>query len=95
MSASLHRQGLCRGGYATEFVHSYTDRLYNRADNLPAIGFEKVLFEADFPENADRAGPYLSDMALTDMLISEFEGRDKEKPLLLFGLSMENHQPLF
>lgn len=82
-------------GYATEFVHSYTDRLYNRADNLPAIGFEKVLFEADFPENADRAGPYLSDMALTDMLISEFEGRDKEKPLLLFGLSMENHQPYF
>lgn len=82
-------------GYATEFVHSYTDRLYNRSDNLPAIGFEKVLFEADFPEDADRAGPYLSDMALTEMMIAEFEGRDKEKPLLLFGLSMENHQPYF
>lgn len=82
-------------GYATEFVHSYNNRLYNRSENLPAIGFEKVLFEEDFPENAPRAGGYLSDMALTQKLIKQFEQRDKTKPLFLFGLSMENHQPYF
>jgi phosphoglycerol transferase MdoB-like AlkP superfamily enzyme len=82
-------------GYATEFVHSYNDRLYNRAENLPTVGFEKILFEEDFPEDALRAGPYLSDMALTEKLIDEYEHRDKDKPLFLFGLSMENHQPYF
>lgn len=82
-------------GYATEFVHSYNDKLYNRVDNLSAIGFQKTLFEEDFPENAQRAGMYLSDMALTEKLIYEYEHRDKEKPLFLFGLSMENHQPYY
>lgn len=82
-------------GYATEFVHSYNNKLYNRLDNLPAVGFEKILFEEDFPEDAAREGPYLSDMALTEKLIYEYEHRDKGKPLFLFGLSMENHQPYF
>ena len=82
-------------GYATEFVHSYTARLYNREKNFEKIGFDKLVFEEDFPEDADREGPYLSDMALTEMLISEFENRDKSRPLLLYGLSMENHQPYY
>lgn len=82
-------------GYATEFIHSYTDRLYNRADNFPRIGFETVLFETDFPEDAPREAGYLSDLALTDKMIEEFENRDRNKPLLLYGLSMENHQPYY
>lgn len=83
------------GGYATEFVHSYTDKLFNRAVNLPLVGYEQVLFDTAFPADAEREGPYLSDMALTDKLITEFEARDENKPLFLFGLSMENHQPYF
>ncbi len=82
-------------GYATEFVHSYNSKLYNRSENLPAVGFDKILFEEDFPEDAEKAGGYLSDMALTEKLIEQFEQRDKSKPLFLFGLSMENHQPYF
>ena len=82
-------------GYATEFIHSYNNKLYNRSENLPAIGFDKVLFEEDFPEDAERAGVYISDMALTEKLIYEYERRDKDEPMFLFGLSMENHQPYF
>lgn len=82
-------------GYETEFVHSYTTRLYNREENLPQIGFEETLFEDDFAEDAPREGPYLSDMALTEKLIEEFEERDADSPLLLFGVSMENHQPYY
>lgn len=80
-------------GYQTEFVHSYTDRLYRRDIHLPAIGFEKILFDKDFPPTEVREGPYLSDKALTRKLITEFEGRDRSKPLFLYGLSMQNHQP--
>ncbi len=82
-------------GYATEFIHSFSDRLYNRRSNFPAIGFETLVFEGDFPSDAPRSGPYLSDLALTQQLIAEFEGRDKSRPLLLYGLSMENHQPYY
>ncbi|MEG2119673.1 MAG: LTA synthase family protein, partial [Pseudoflavonifractor sp.] len=82
-------------GYATEFVHSYTPNLYHRTENLPKIGFQKVLFQDDFPKNEERKAGYLSDRALNRKLISEFEGREKDKPLLMFGLSVENHQPYF
>lgn len=82
-------------GYATEFLHSYNDRLYNRAENLPDIGFDKVLFDKDFPEDVEHAGTYISDMALVEKLIEDYENRDEDKPLFLFGLSMENHQPYF
>lgn len=81
--------------YATEFVHSYNDRLYNRRENLPDIGFDEVLFEEDFPEDAERAGVYISDMALTEKIIEDYEARDEDRPFFLFGLSMENHQPYF
>ncbi len=82
-------------GYATEFVHSYTDRLYQRSNHLPRMGYEKTLFASDFPADAQRDGPYLTDLALAEKMISEFEGRDRSRPLFLFGLSMENHQPYF
>lgn len=82
-------------GYATEFIHSYNDRLYNRSDNLPAIGFDTVLFDKDFPEEVEHAGAYISDMALAEKIIYDYEHRDEDKPLFLFGLSMENHQPYF
>lgn len=82
-------------GYATEFIHSYTDRLYQRSNNLPRVGYEKTLFAPDFPADAQRDGPYLTDLALAEKMISEFEGRDRSRPLFLFGLSMENHQPYF
>lgn len=82
-------------GYATEYVHSYGDWLYERPEHMPAIGFDKVLFDWDFPEDAEMDGPYLTDTALSQMMISEFEARDPDKPLFLFGLSMENHQPYF
>ncbi len=82
-------------GYTTQFIHSHNNNLYNRSENLPAIGFEKVLFDEDFPENAAKAGGYLADMALTRKIIEQYQARDKSKPLFLFGLSMENHQPYF
>lgn len=84
-----------QAGYATEFIHSYTPELYNRAENFPALGFQKLMFAGDFPADAPRAGGYLSDAALTDAMISAFEEKEAGEPLFLYGLSMENHQPIF
>lgn len=82
-------------GYDTEMIHSYTDRLYNRRINLPAIGFERLKFQDDFPEDAPTAGPYLSDLALTEAVIDALEEKEEGEPLFLYALSMNNHQPIF
>lgn len=82
-------------GYTTEFIHSYTDELYDRADHIPRIGFDEARFAPDFPADAPVHGPYLSDEALAREMIARFEARDPDKPMFLFGLSMENHQPYY
>lgn len=82
-------------GYHTAMIHTYNDQLYNRRDNLTAIGFEDMMFEDDFPADTPRQGPYLSDMALTDAVIDTLENKEDGEPLFLYALSMGNHQPIF
>lgn len=82
-------------GYHTAMIHTYNDQLYNRRSNLSAIGFEDMMFEADFPADTPRQGPYLSDMALTDAVIDALEEKEDGEPLFLYALSMGNHQPIF
>ncbi len=82
-------------GYDTQFVHNYTTRLYNRVENLPAIGFDEMTFQGDFPQDAEWNGPYLTDVELAKQIIRTFEDRDKDQPIFLYGLTMENHQPFY
>lgn len=79
-------------GYATEFVHGHNNELYNREVTHPAIGFDTVTFLEDFRTQGEACGPYLSDRSFAQELIAQYEARDPEKPLFLYGLSMENHQ---
>lgn len=79
-------------GYRTVMVHTYDDSLYNRGVNLPQIGFDVTVYQEDFPKGAHEAGGYLSDHTLTQELIARYEARG-DKPLFLYGLSMENHPP--
>lgn len=82
-------------GYHTSMIHTYSDQLYNRRNNLAEIGFESMMFRDDFPADAPVAGPYLSDMALTDAVIDTLEEKKEGEPLFLYALSMGNHQPIF
>ena len=80
-------------GYQTAVVHAFSDELYNRGVTFPRIGFDELYFEDSFPENTERKGGYISDSALVDQAIRVYEQRDKSKPMFLYVLSMENHQP--
>ena len=40
-----------------------------------------------------RCGPYLYDLSFAQELIARYDTRDPTRPLFLYGLSMENHQP--
>ena len=82
-------------GYQTMMIHSYNNSLYNRARNLPMLGFDQLIYSDAFPAGAPMAGGYLSDEALASQIISAFEGRQDDSPLFLYGLSMENHQPYY
>ena len=80
-------------GYRTVALHSHTPRLYNRTITYPSIGFEQVLFDDSFPADAETSGGYISDMALSDKMISLYEERSPTEPFFLYSMSMENHGP--
>ena len=79
-------------GYELTFLHSYNSRLYNRAWIYKAFGFDRILFDDSFPEDALRRGGYISDPALSEMLLSLL-AEEHDKPQMIFTVSMENHQP--
>ena len=80
-------------GYREYFVHSYSDELYNRRWIYHALGFEETYFDVDFPSDVEMKGGHISDMALSEKLISLYEAREDDAPLMFYAISMENHQP--
>lgn len=79
-------------GYRREFLHSFSNELYNRSHIYDAWGFDSVRFEESFPLDAEWSGGYISDMAFSKEIISVYENKGDE-PLMLYAVSMENHQP--
>lgn len=79
-------------GYRTGFLHSYNSNLYNREAIYSAFGFDDILFEDSFNADVEMRGGYISDMALSEKIISMYEEKGDES-MFLFALSMENHQP--
>ncbi len=79
-------------GYRREFLHSFSNELYNRSHIYDAWGFDSVRFEESFPSDAEWSGGYISDMAFSKEIISVYENKGDE-PLMLYAVSMENHQP--
>lgn len=79
-------------GYRNEFLHSFSNELYNRSHVYDAWGFDSVRFEDSFPPDSEISGGYISDMAFSKEIISAYENKGDE-PLMLYAVSMENHQP--
>lgn len=78
-------------GYKTIYLHSYTPALYSREEIYSQLEFDKVMFDRDFTDPEYRGG-YISDVALADKIIEEYEQKGDDK-LFLYAVSMENHQP--
>ena len=79
-------------GYKNIFLHSHTSELYNRPAIYKSFGFDEILFSDSFPKDAEHRGGFISDRAFTDKIISIYE-ENKDEPLFLSAVSMENHQP--
>lgn len=80
-------------GYDSLAIHPFEKTNYNRNTAYEYLGFDKTLWEEDFDENSERMRGYISDHALTEKIISEYEKHNSESDAPWFNLSvsMQNH----
>jgi phosphoglycerol transferase MdoB-like AlkP superfamily enzyme len=82
---------LREAGYRTVCVHPYPASFYSRDAAYPALGFDRFVDLGEF-QDAERFGPYVSDMAVAEKARAVLNG--STQPTLLFVITMENHGPL-
>jgi len=82
---------LREAGYRTTCLHPHAARFFRRDRAFPNLGFERFVDEREFAR-AKRAGPYISDEAVTDKLLQELD--EAKPPSFFFVITMENHGPL-
>ena len=70
-------------------MHPYLASGWNRPDAYSYLGFDKTMFVDDFPQK-DYVRQYISDKEMFDTVIDTYE-KNKNGPLFLFGVSMQNH----
>lgn len=83
---------LKENGYRTAAFHAHTSELYNRDKNYPHLGFDRVLFREPYMDQATFAGGVFDDDSAANVILSLFE-EDREGPVLLYAMTMQNHQP--
>lgn len=77
-------------GYATVAMHPYYATGWSRNKVYPWMGFEQMRFIEDY-EDAQYIRKYVSDASDFERLIEEYENQEREKPLFLFNVTMQNH----
>ena len=80
-------------GYQSLAIHPYISTNYNREKAYLNLGFDKSIFMEDFDEEVKQVRNYISDEAMYDMIIAEYEeAQDKEKqPMFIFAVTVQNH----
>lgn len=77
-------------GYDTLAIHGYYRKFWSRVTAYPYLGFDNFIAAEDFV-NPDRRRGFISDEAMTDRIISEYENSDQSKPLFIHAVTMQNH----
>lgn len=86
LAASLKQQG-----YRCICIHPYPVEFFARHRIYPELGFDEFIDIRSFSAT-DRTGPYTSDAAVCERIISELS--NSTQPLFIFAITMENHGPL-
>lgn len=77
-------------GYRCVAMHPYYGYMYTRNAVYPRIGFDEMLFLQDFPQEK-LLREYVSDKEMYEEIIRQFEARNDNTPLFIFGVTMQNH----
>ena len=78
-------------GYRTICVHPYPASFYRRNRVYPRLGFDEFIDIGSFNDEM-RFGPYISDTAVADKIITLLQ--NATTPIFLLAITMENHGPL-
>lgn len=82
---------LKESGYDTLGIHGYGRRFWNRDITYPHLGIDEYYAEDDFVD-PDRRRGYISDDAMVDMIIEQYEARaDDEASMFIHAVTMQNH----
>ncbi|MCF7987793.1 MAG: LTA synthase family protein [Methylovulum sp.] len=88
---------LRNAGYHTIAIHPYPASFYLRDHVFPRMGFDEFIDIQGFSEQA-KEGQYTGDQAvaqkIVDLLATRVSTDDKQQPLFIFVITMENHGPL-
>ncbi len=85
------------GCYETLGMHSYYASGWDRDEVYPMIGFERTMFSEQmksrpyFRRGAGMLRKYISDQAVTDLIIDEYASKSKDKKKFTFAVTMQNH----
>ncbi len=77
-------------GYKTVAMHPYNSTGWERNTIYPDFGFQKSLFIRDF-KNPEKIRNYVSDHACYSKIVEEFHNKEKDTPLFVFNVTMQNH----
>ena len=77
-------------GYDTLAVHGYYRKFWSRNTAYPYLGFNEFIAAEDFVNPHTRRG-FISDAAMTQRIIEEYEARDGGAPLFIHAVTMQNH----
>ena len=83
-------------GYQTKAIHCYYGKYWSRDRAYPYLGLEDFITIQDFvaPEKKRPvywSGGLVSDDAMADMIIQQFENRQPDTPLFIHAVTMEGH----
>ena len=77
-------------GYECLAMHPYYESGWMRNTVWPELGFDECMFLGDFPRE-DLIRSFVSDQEMFEMITKRYEERDPEKPLFIWGVTMQNH----
>jgi len=77
-------------GYESISTHPYWYNGWSRNKLYPLFGFSESTFFDSYP-NQNVIRKYISDQEMYEFVIDKLKNKNKEKPLFLFGITMQNH----
>ena len=83
-------QHLKAQGYETLAVHGYGRKFWSRDTAYPNLGIDTFIAQEDFVSPDTRRG-FISDHAMAQRIIEEYEARAEAGPLFIHAVTMQNH----
>ena len=77
-------------GYQTAATHPFNASGWERDTVYPWLGFEQSIFLRQYA-GASYVRKYVSDASCVDKIIELYEKKEKESPLFVFNVTMQNH----